>query len=365
LKYVKSLDGVRAVAALSVFLYHVWKPMSSGFLGVDVFFVLSGYLITGILVRELLTSGSISLRRFYIMRSLRLWPPLILIVLLGLPFYSTLGKDGTLAGYGITSIATLSYTQDIWIGFWRDPLGGFGHTWSLALEWQFYLLWPTVVLMFRHRLDRLAAFALGLGFAATAMFVFNWNHSWIPLFMPQTRGIGLCIGSALGAFCVLRERRAPILVNPWLCELSVVALLAWIGLTSLMADMIIMSVKILVTCLITAVLIFMLRHSINTWSTTILASWPMAWMGKVSYSFYVLHIPVLWVTDRYLDLRTWQMVPLQFAISAAGALSVFVAIERPVMTLRSRMRSRRDTSQPEDVKSENRILSSHSLHQSS
>ena len=127
---------------------------SGGWLGVDVFFVLSGYLITTLLVTERVRTGRISLRRFYARRVLRLYPALLLMLLLGLPFYHILGAGGTFFGYAANAVVAATYLQDLFAGL--GFIGHFGHTWSLAVEEQFYLVWPVVMLaVLRFRRDPL------------------------------------------------------------------------------------------------------------------------------------------------------------------------------------------------------------------
>ena len=128
--------------------------LRGGWVGVDIFFVLSGYLITSILVAEWRRTDTIRLGRFYLKRVLRLYPALILMLTLGVIFYRWLGDGGTLVGYGKTALLGASYTQDFALGLFGQPYGQLGHTWSLAVEEQFYLFWAPVLLLllkFRQR----------------------------------------------------------------------------------------------------------------------------------------------------------------------------------------------------------------------
>ena len=144
--YIPALDGVRALAVIAVVAFHCGIPAArGGMVGVDLFFVLSGYLITTILRRELLKTGKISLAGFYWSRMLRLWPPLILFLV----FYYWLGAFlfpgiEVLPQIGIAAL----YLTDYSMAIWRSP-AELGHTWSLSVEEHFYLVWPLFLLTTR------------------------------------------------------------------------------------------------------------------------------------------------------------------------------------------------------------------------
>src|SRR5690349_20309645 len=134
-----ALDGARALAVLLVLLHHTRVPgFAGGFIGVDVFFVLSGYLITSILLREADSAGDIRIGRFLLRRALRLYPPLLLmlsaVLILGPSIWPTeqLGMPVLISALYLSDYATAFY----------GPLSVIGHTWSLAVEEHFYLLWP-------------------------------------------------------------------------------------------------------------------------------------------------------------------------------------------------------------------------------
>src|SRR5450755_1561513 len=154
LTHYRALDGLRGVAVAAVLLYHggvSWAP--GGFLGVEVFFVLSGFLITSLLVAEWTRAGTISLRAFWARRARRLMPALfVLVVVIGI-YYALAGPDKAIPGFLGDGISTLLYYSN-----WHQlaagasyfaaggPVSPFQHTWSLAIEEQFYILWPLVVL---------------------------------------------------------------------------------------------------------------------------------------------------------------------------------------------------------------------------
>src|SRR5688572_22513716 len=148
------IEGLRALAILCVVAFHAGiRGMSGGFIGVDVFFVLSGYLITALLVREVDTSGRIDLLAFYVRRARRLLPGLLFVVALvcGVSYWLLSPQEQSIVSR--TAFSTALYYSNVW--FSRNSVRYLDapaddnpllHTWSLAVEEQFYLVWPLVVL---------------------------------------------------------------------------------------------------------------------------------------------------------------------------------------------------------------------------
>src|SRR5882672_8926270 len=144
LGYRPSLDGVRAIAILAVLACHC-EWLQSGYLGVDVFFALSGFLITSLLLEEYTATGTITLRWFYARRALRLLPALLGLLVVGTSviLFTVPAEYGPLALH--EAAAVLFYVAN-WAWLIGLPLGLYGHTWSLAIEEQFYMLWPLALL---------------------------------------------------------------------------------------------------------------------------------------------------------------------------------------------------------------------------
>ncbi len=158
LTYIPALDGIRALAVLGVMAYHGGIPfLSAGFLGVDTFFVLSGFLITSLLVSEWQRRQTIRLGAFWARRARRLLPAL-LVVLLFVAFYvEFIASQGTYPDLRLDALSTLFYVANwhfILVGsnyfVQTGPPSLLTHTWSLAIEEQFYLVWPLVVLGVLH-----------------------------------------------------------------------------------------------------------------------------------------------------------------------------------------------------------------------
>lgn len=156
---IPELDGVRGIAILAVFLNHTQPTLSGGFLGVDLFFALSGFLITGILLNEFNRTGSISLRSFYYRRALRLLPALVVFLLVCAPW-----------AHWQATTATMFYFAN-WHSF--EFLGPLVHTWSLSVEEQFYIAWPVVLLLLLRL--KLSKTAIAAGLITIIALIFIWR----------------------------------------------------------------------------------------------------------------------------------------------------------------------------------------------
>ena len=150
--HLPALDGIRAVAVFLVIFYHAGIPLVPGGLGVLLFFVLSGFLITWLMLAEVERNGAVSLPRFYARRSLRIFPAFYAYAVFVIGYMLLRGK----AIIWPQAIASLLYVNNYWQGIHGDPNTGFSHTWSLAVEEQFYLLWPAAFVLFSRNLTRLA-----------------------------------------------------------------------------------------------------------------------------------------------------------------------------------------------------------------
>jgi peptidoglycan/LPS O-acetylase OafA/YrhL len=166
--YNPSLDGIRGIAVILVILLHVqvfiyhntpvfgWLDFSGGFLGVDIFFVLSGFLITGLLIHEYQQTKSISLKNFYLRRVLRLIPALVLLLLVTILYAAIfLAQEVARQTIMVSGLAILYLTNWAFAFHWVPGSDLLGHLWSLSVEEQFYLLWPVaLVVLFTLKLPR-------------------------------------------------------------------------------------------------------------------------------------------------------------------------------------------------------------------
>ena len=220
--YVTALDGIRAIAIAAVVIFHLgatWLP--GGFLGVDIFFVLSGYLITWLLIDVFERTGTINFRAFYLGRVRRLVPAFLFLVLgiaigVGLWAPDTIErflKDLPWALAGLTNWWFIAEQQDYFEAIGRPSL--LQHTWSLAIEAQFYVLWPALILFIGRRLHvvhvRVAAIVGAVASWATLVWVgssaasssISASHMY---FGTDTHSSGLFIGAALA---VSWDRQGP------------------------------------------------------------------------------------------------------------------------------------------------------------
>ena len=223
---VLALDGVRGLAVLLVTVSHAGFPLLKlgAPVGVTLFFVLSGYLITGLLLDEHSTRGWVDLRRFYRHRALRLLPALFLLLAIWVPLALAVGRSGTDVAHD--GLAALFYVGNV--TSWK--VGDLAHTWSLSLEEQFYLIWPAVMLVTLRRGNRRAVMAVATGGAVVSLgfrfLAFDWHTSTgyaNAYYLPHTTAWALLAGVLLAA----AVREWPALRAPrHAVAISVVALLA-------------------------------------------------------------------------------------------------------------------------------------------
>jgi peptidoglycan/LPS O-acetylase OafA/YrhL len=285
------LDGLRGIAVLAVMAYHYGlQPIApQGFLGVDIFFVLSGFLITSILAHEWQRSGGVDWRRFYVRRAFRLLPAFWVMIVILSPRVPT--SAGLLSlGYLINWSTALH---------WFPVNYSLGHTWSLAVEWQFYLLWPAiVVLALRRRGPQTAALlALSIGLASAvwraAVYVSDsdWSRVW---HATDTHADGLLIGSALGVMAVfyvvpLTDRLNRLLWTATVGALMLVAVL--IGYPGLPLGLIATGG---IPLLAVAMAIIIARVAIYPSGVLgrVLSFGPLVRVGVISYGLYLWHVPI-------------------------------------------------------------------------
>ncbi|PPE64921.1 acyltransferase family protein [Caldimonas caldifontis] len=320
-EYRRDIDSLRAFAILPVVLFHVGVGfLPGGFVGVDIFFVISGFLITGIIIREI-QEGKFSIARFYERRARRILPALIAVVVLTLICGWVVLRPDELDGLAKSAIAAIAFSSNMW--FWKSSLEYFGtavelepllHTWSLAVEEQFYIFFPLLILL----VNRLAPKRLGqvvltvtlVSFAAACLMVY-WKPSATFYLLP-TRAWELGIGALLAIY--------PLRTPPGTRFWTNVAGLA--GVCLLVLPVLLYSkatpfpgVSALPPCLGAALLIALGRRSMP--SVLKFMHWmPLVFIGKISYSLYLVHWPII-VFFKYLSSTT--------EISSTAALWIFAA----------------------------------------
>jgi peptidoglycan/LPS O-acetylase OafA/YrhL len=340
-RYNPALDGVRAIAITLVFANHFYEsPMPEGWIGVDVFFVLSGYLITSVLLDEFRRTGGVSLINFYMRRVLRLTPALALLALFQFarsPF-SDNGwqvREATLIG--------AAYLENWNKVFEFGPQDFMGHTWSLAIEEQFYWLWPLIFLFLvkRHPLIWITTAFAGM---TVARFVL-WRGGYAATTLQYClfiRPVGLLVGCILG-FLPIDRWRIPALIAP----AALIALLA-LGLFGEKSIYVFLASP-LAASLVTAALIISLQ-SANAVTSGLSVS-PIRYIGKISYGLYLYHWPIFNLGLAWKAHTPFHAVPyviyaaaLIMLSFAAAALS-FEFVEKPFLRLKDRFQSDREPRQ--------------------
>lgn len=315
---IPSLDGVRAIAIILVLLAHLvkWKHISVavigsyGAFGVQIFFVLSGFLITKLLIEEHEKSSTISLRRFYIRRAFRIFPAaLAFFAATALLFWHQLGTYHLLAA--VFYVANMDNSRP-WF---------FGHLWSLGIEEQFYLLWPFALKRcFVHRTKLLLFVVLGTSVFQTLIYalkVRNGIAGSLPVFADE-----LAIGCLLAIF----QKRMPYIAKPWAAVMLAVAVLSiWFPANTPYRTLFaLFSIKPLVDVCIAGVILHVIQVPYQ-----ILNCQPITWLGRISYGLYLWQ--ELFCSNPYFHTGLSLIVPAIICASAS-----YYALEQPLLRLREK-----------------------------
>jgi len=353
LRYLPGLDGLRALAVIGVLLYHgevAWAP--GGFLGVEMFFAISGYLITALLLGERLSSGTIRLRDFWMRRARRLLPALY-VFLAATAVYAVLFLPHDILQFRGDLVAALLYATN-WFFIFHDqsyfaftgrpPL--LQHLWSLAVEEQFYLFWPLIFggLMTvwghrRHR-NRLLAAVLGGALASTLLMAILYHPGQDPsrvYYGTDTRAAGLLIGAAL-ALVWSPWRLSPritlggrVLLD--LAGVAGVALLCVYMWKITEFDTWLYRGGFAMVSLTTALVVAVAAHPGADVGRRLLGIGALRWIGVRSYGIYLWHFPIFMVTRPRLDqdlLSGYPLLIVRIAITFAIAELSFRFVEQPI-----------------------------------
>lgn len=316
MRYNPSLDGLRAVAILLVLMCHTARfVLPGGWVGVDVFFVLSGYLITSILLRELRETGRVDLGAFYVRRACRLLPALALLCAFQLvrSWFSPNGQE----------IREATLVGALYLENWNNvyqwwPFDFMGHTWSLAVEEQFYLLWPLLLpLVFGRGLRWLCACACAL--AVARVVCWHMGYAEATLDFSMLRPVGLLVGCALA----FGKWRAPAWAGTLaLCVVGAVAV-------ALSRSQAVFAVAPIAVSLATAVVVVA--------SPGWLAFAPLRYLGKISYGLYLYHWPLFLLGEQWKPAGAGHLwaIGLVAMIVVLAALS-YEFVEKPILRLRGR-----------------------------
>ncbi len=342
------LDGLRALAILAVLAVHLDPTfLPGGFLGVDIFFVISGFLITTLLLRERAATGTVDVLAFWSRRARRLLPAL-LVVLPASVLLARLTEADLLVGVGRQVVGALTFTSN-----WVEIAAGsdyftstspqlFMNLWSLAVEEQFYLLWPIAVLLLLRAGTPLtrAATTLGVGLASALLMaaLLDPGSPTRVYYGTDTHVVGLMVGAAT-AFAYAGPRRAGTLTSWWsrhhrplaLGALLVLATLLW---TADQSSPLTFRVGIALASVATAV-VLLVAVSTPGPLRSVLELPPARWLGARSYGIYLWHWPVILVVGQDFDLAPggptylWSRVWCVLVILALSDLT-YRFVETPV-----------------------------------
>lgn len=306
-----ALDGLRGIAILLVIASHVWHPYSTaGPVGVTVFFVLSGFLITALLIEEVERTGHASLHGFYARRARRLLPALLLLVLL-------VGTLQTSLGTPLWSLGAVVLYVGNWVAAAEGPMGFFKHTWSLSVEEQFYVLWPLLLIAAAKLGGRRAVVVLALAGAVLSVVLRLWlwdggAGAVRVRFGSDTNAAGLLIGCALAAWLhgrTVTRRNRPRLAAALVAGLSVVAASDALWNYTILAPLVAMAVT-------PAVVLLLVRDG----GLGLFGHPALRYVGRRSYALYLWHAPLL----VFATIAFGERSPLAMAV---GVVATFAMAE--------------------------------------
>jgi peptidoglycan/LPS O-acetylase OafA/YrhL len=343
-----ALDGLRGAAVAGVLLFH-GGHLVGGYLGVDAFFVLSGFLITTLLLVEHGSAGTISLPRFWVRRARRLLPALGIVVAAVAIYAALFARTGDLPSIRGDSISTLFYfanwhaiaTAGDYFAIFRSP-SPLQHTWSLAIEEQFYLVWPVVLVLLlkrgmaaraaAKRVLALCIAAAGASFVLSQLLYNSFDPSRV-YYGTDTRAAALLLGGALAAALsawgpVTTARLRTVLERAaWVA----VALLVW-AWTRMAGDSHFLYHGGLLLCgVAVAIVIAAAVHPTRGPVANVLSFKPLCALGVISYGVYLWHWPVfVWLNTDRIRLAGWPLFLLQCAVTIAVAIVSYRVVERPI-----------------------------------
>jgi peptidoglycan/LPS O-acetylase OafA/YrhL len=340
---IRELDGLRGAAILGVMFFHSGTPlMKGGFIGVDIFFVLSGFLITTMLIREFDISNSINLKNFYMRRMLRLGPALItLLIVFCLTSFSVLSIEKAHSNYIDAMICFAAFSN--WArAFSIHPPYLLNHTWSLSIEQQFYIVWPIIFWILLHFFKNryhLAIVTASIAFiswllricllmnGATALRLYNGL---------DTRADALVIGCILGIVLssqmitedlkVIMQRYLMVIA-----PLAVACLLAYCTIGNWLDRRMYYFGFVIIELLTTTLILDILINPKSIIRRLFAMKW-LTWIGTISYGLYLWHYPI-YGTMAALGYNDYIITIGSFITFLVAALSYYV-LERPMLNLK-------------------------------
>ena len=356
-KYLPSIDSLRALAVLAVIIYHVdVNYLPGGFLGVDLFFVLSGYLISSLIIKEYKKTGSVNLYNFYIRRARRLLPAVYFMITIGL-VVMVLFNEVLLRKSHLDAIFGYIYSSNWWYIFHKldyfDSFGAqspFKHLWSLAIEEQFYMIFPLLFLLVnRKKKSKDGTYKLNKNFLYVVLgliivsliahiLLFDINNISRIYFGTDTRAFSLLVG-VVGAILYPMER---LHAKVTLQQNMVYSVVSLVSIATLITVMIYTSEYntwlyrggfLLVAIL--GLIVIISSGKQHTLMSRLLSFKPVVFIGKISYSLYLWHFPVLVLTTPVSEIGNPNIifVILRVILTFALATVSYVFVETPIRKL--------------------------------
>lgn len=347
-RYMAGLDGLRAVAVIGVIFYHLnLSFLPGGFLGVGVFFVLSGYLITNLISAEWERNKKVDFENFMIRRARRLFPALLIMVVLVM-CYVTIFLGNRLQSIKGDAISSILYYNNWYLIFRHvsyfakfGPPSPFGHMWSLSVEGQFYMIWPILlILAFRYikKNNLLFLLTLGLSLASVVTMALLYKPGMDPsrvYYGTDTRAFALLIGSALALIWPSRKLKMDIkrINRIFLESIGIIGLITIIIMFFVINeyDPFLYQGGMFILSIATALLIASLAHP-STWLGKALGCKPLKWLGARSYGIYLWHFPIIALTNPLVNtngINIWRAI-MQITASILLAAISWKYVEGPI-----------------------------------
>lgn len=343
---INSFDGLRGFALILILFFHTFQPYThGGFIGVDIFFVLSGFLITTLLIKEHNKEQSINLKYFYMRRFLRLAPALIIMVSIFYIYSQYFLPEPQKSESFTASLSSLFYIANIAQAYNWYPMGHLLPTWSLSIEEQFYFVWPILFIILFSCLKTKKHIA----FSLIALIIASWINRAVMAMDPSisidrlyfgsdTHSDGLLIGSLSAILISMYENSSSKLLTmikaktTHICHLA----LSFYAISFLLLGKEIKSLYIWyfpLLIIISAILISSLYLQKNDFKNTLFTNKQLIWLGSISYGVYLWHWLIYRIINE-LGITGFQTGIYGSVIAILIASVSFYFIEKPILKLK-------------------------------